>query len=320
MAGVPERTRLRLPDLGAGWMLVASFAFAGMGVLVKLEGSAYSSTELVFYRSLVGLIGILLVAAPRPSQLLTPHWRLHLRRSVFGVMSLCLYFLALTRLPLATAVTLNYTSPLFLGLFAVFLLGERVRPMLLAALALGFLGVVLLLKPHLERDQLGAGLAGLASGLCAATAYLNIRAMASLREPEWRVVLFFTALSTLVSGLLLLAPVLALHLLGAAPSGSPAVLPAWSPGPPHPIHVRDLPLLIGIGLSALLGQLCMTRAYKTGTLWLASNFAYSAIVFASLFGVLIHGDWLSPMAWAGMAVIVASGVLAGWSRPAAPAV
>ncbi|MDE3011355.1 MAG: DMT family transporter [Pseudomonadota bacterium] len=287
-------------------MLVAAFCFALMGLLVKLAGNTYSSTELVFYRSLFGLIGILVMAGPRLRRVATPHWRLHLLRSVFGILSLWLYFVALTRLPLATAVTLNYTSPLFLALVSIGLLGERARPMVLFALALGFVGVVMLLKPHLEHDQLGIGLVGLVSGLCAGLAYANVRAMGALREPEWRIVLYFTGMSTLLSGVTLLAA-----MLWVAPGDLP---PIWLPPPPRALHWQGLPLLIGVGLFALAGQLCMTRAYKTGTLWIASNFAYSAIVFSSLLGVLFHGDWLSPLAWAGMAVIILAGILAGWSR------
>jgi drug/metabolite transporter (DMT)-like permease len=287
-------------------MLVAAFFFALMGLLVKLAGSGYSSTELVFYRSLVGLLAILAMAAPRPSMLATPHWRLHVQRSLCGIGSLWLYFFALTRLPLATAVTLNYTSPLFLALFSITMLRERAKPALLIALGLGFVGVVMLLKPHIGRDQLVVGLVGLVSGAFAGLAYANVRAMGALHEPEWRIVLYFTLLSTVLSGAALLVPLLAGGAAGSA-------LPAWLPPAPQPLHWQNLPLLAGIGLCALIGQLCMTRAYRTGTLWLASNFAYSAIVFSSLFGLLFHGDWLSPMAWAGMAVIIAGGVLASWA-------
>ena len=303
------RRAAALPELGAGWMLVAAFFFALMGLLVKLEGQAYSSTELVFYRSLVGLVLIATLAAPRRTALWTAHWRLHLQRSLCGILSLWLYFFALTRLPLATAVTLNYTSPLFLALFAVGFLGERARPALLLALVMGFSGVVMLLEPHIERDQLWVGLAGLVSGLFAGLAYINVRAMGQVQEPEWRIVLYFTGFRTVVSGVSLLLP-----LVPGLTGGH-----SWLPEAPHALHWRELPLLAGIGVCALVGQLAMTRAYKTGTLWLASNFAYSAIVFSSLFGLTLNGVWLSPLAWAGMAVIIAGGILAGWAREPAPA-
>lgn len=283
-------------------MLVAAFWFALMGLLVKLAGHRYGSTELVFYRSLTGMVAILLVAAPRPSDWKTPYWRLHLQRSLCGIASLWLYFFALTRLPLATAVTLNYTSPLFLALLAVTWLGERAHARLLMALVLGFAGVVLVLKPHLARDQALAGFAGLVSGLFAGMAYLNVRAMGAVREPEWRIVLVFTLSSTVLSGLALLAS-----------AGAPGMI-AWLPDPPRWPVLEDLPLLLGIGLCALAGQLCMTRAYKTGALWLASNFAYSAIVFSSLLGWVFHAEHLAPLAWTGMLVIIVAGVMAGLAR------
>ncbi len=319
---------MTLPNLRAAWMLVAAFFFALMGLLVKLEGQAYSSTELVFYRSLTGLVLIVAIAAPRLDALATPHWRLHVQRSLAGVLSLWLYFFALTRLPLATAVTLNYTSPLFLALFAVLWLGERASPRLLFALLLGFAGVILLLKPHMARDQLGVGLAGLASGVFAGLAYVNVRAMGAVKEPEWRIVLYFTLLSTLASGLamlLSLLPVAVWHVFdgvaaaaGAVTTGAVAA-PAWVPSAPHALHWSSLPLLLGIGVCALIGQLCLTLAYRTGALWLASNFAYSAIVFGSLFGLVFQGEWLAPSAWVGMAVIIGAGVLATFSREPAPA-
>ena len=287
---------------------MAAFFFALMGMLVKLEGQRYSSTELVFYRSLVGMILLLLISLPHRRSLATPIWRLHLQRSVCGILSLWLYFFALTRLPLATAVTLNYTSPLFFALFAVVWLGERTRPALTLALVMGFAGVMMVLKPHIAHDQIGVALAGLVSGLFAGLAYLNVRAMGAVAEPEWRIVLYFTAFSALISGAaLFLRPImLALDPL--------VLLPDWLPSSPHPVQWAALPLLAGIGVCALLGQLCMTRAYRTGALWLASNFAYSAIVFSSLFGVLLQGEWLSPLAWLGMGVIICAGVLASWAR------
>jgi len=77
-----------LPDLGAGWMLIAAFFFALMGFLVKLEGSDYSSTELMFYRSITGFLIVFITAWIRSANLITRHWRLHIQRSVCGIISL----------------------------------------------------------------------------------------------------------------------------------------------------------------------------------------------------------------------------------------
>jgi drug/metabolite transporter (DMT)-like permease len=290
----------RLPDWGAGWMLVAGFFFALMGVFVKLEGGRFSSIELVFYRSLTGFVVIFWVARLSGRSFRTPHWWLHLRRSSFGVSSLLLYFFALTRLPLATAVTLNYTSPVFLALVLIVMSRERPSLRSVVAILLGFLGVALVLAPHLGQDQWWAGLAGLLSGLFAGLVFFNVRAMGAVGEPEWRVVLYFTLFCTCVSGLLVLLPLVTGPVAGAE---------RWDMTAPHALHWGDLPLLLGVGLSALFGQLAMTRAYKTGPVWLSSQFAYFTIVFSSLFDIVLQGEWLSPPAWIGMAIIIAGGVM-----------
>lgn len=288
-------------------MLVAAFFFAVMGFLVKLEGARLSSTELVFYRSITGFAIIFLSAMTHPRALMTRFWRLHIQRSLCGIISLWLYFYGLTHLPLATAVTLNYTSPLFLALIMVGVLREPARPSLIAALGLGFVGVALVLKPHLGPDQWVAGLAGLLSGLFAGMVFLNVRAMGEVKEPEWRIVLYFSLLSTVVSGLLLLV---------SSTPGHFGIAQTWLPEALHSLSWDQVPLLLAIGISALFGQLCMTRAYKTGAVWLTSNFAYFTIVFSSILGVLFQGEWLSPMAWAGIAVIISAGGLATWARKA----
>jgi EamA-like transporter family. len=100
---------------GSLWMLVAGLNFALMGVFVKWGAQDFSASELVFYRSLFGMLFLLIMARQPLGAYATIHWLRHLGRSLSGLISLWLYFLALAHLPLATAVTLNYTSPLFLA-------------------------------------------------------------------------------------------------------------------------------------------------------------------------------------------------------------
>lgn len=118
------------------WMIVASLLFACMGVCVKL-GSAYFSTgELVFYRGFVGLLLMALLARWQGISYRTPHWRRQLSRGLSGTGSLMCYFFALGALPLATAVTLNYTSPLFVALLLALWFREPVGRSLFGAVAL----------------------------------------------------------------------------------------------------------------------------------------------------------------------------------------
>jgi drug/metabolite transporter (DMT)-like permease len=185
-------------NLQSLWMIVASALFACMGVCVKLGASLFSAAELVFYRGAIALAGLAGFVLLRRLALATPHWRAHLWRSLTGSASLLLYFYAISVLPLATAVTLNYTSPLFLALILAVWAGERVRAALYLALALGLAGVVLLLRPSFAAEQWLGGLAALASGAGAGVAYFNVRQLGRLGEPEWRTVFYFSLASTLI--------------------------------------------------------------------------------------------------------------------------
>ncbi len=275
-----------LPPLKSGWMLVAGFSFALMGLFVKLGSPYFSTAELVFYRSFFGLIPIVLYALRQRQTLTSIHWRLHLFRSVSGLISLLLYFYALTRLPLATAVTLNYTSPLFLAFLITVLSREKLNGPLMVTLGFGFVGIVLVLRPHIGPNEWFAGLMGLLSGFGAGVAYLNVRAMGALGEPEWRIVFYFTALATVVLGIYL----------------------AFTPH--HPITLSNVGILVALGLAATAGQLSMTRAYRMGATLLVANFAYSAIVFSSLLGILFFDEWLPSTGWLGVAIVILAGVVA----------
>jgi drug/metabolite transporter (DMT)-like permease len=269
------------------WMVAASLLFACMGVCVKLGAEQFSAAELVFWRGFLAtlLLGGYILARGLP--LATPHARTHIVRGISGFVSLVMYFYAISMIPLAAAVTLNYTSPLFLALLLVLWVGEPVRRGFHAVVAAGFVGVVLLLQPTLAREQwLGAAF-GLGSGIISSIAYLNVRRLGELGEPEWRIVFYFSALS--------------------AVGGLPWLL--WA-GPFHAIDLRGWLLLAGVGGFGVLAQLCMTAAYKRGKTLTSASLAYSTVVFSSGFGMLLWGETLSWASWLGVVLIVASGVLA----------
>jgi drug/metabolite transporter (DMT)-like permease len=153
------------------------------------------------------------------------------------------------------------------------------------AVVLGFAGVALLLRPSLQEDQWSGGLIGLASGFFAAIAYLNIRHLGNLGEPDWRVVFYFTLISTIITSIWMLFNTF------------------------HPITPVNFLLLLGIGITATLAQLALTRAYRTGKILVVGALAYSTVVFASLWGILIWGELLSLTSWLGIGLIVAGGLL-----------
>ena len=266
-------------------MLAAGFLFGCMGVFVKLGAHYFSDIELVFYRSFLGLLMVYAIIRQQGGSVATAHLGGHLWRSVSGSIALMLFFYCITVLPLATAVTLNYTSPLFLTVLTMLVFKERFHAPLAFAIALGFAGMVLLLQPTLERDQIIPGLLGLISGLFAGIAMLNVRQLGLRGEPEWRVVFYFSLIASLISGCAMLFDTI------------------------HPVGATSLLILIGLGSSATLAQLAMTRAYRTGKTLVAGSLSYSTVVFASLFGMILWGEALPLTGWVGMALIIAGGVL-----------
>ena len=275
------------------WMLWGSFFFATMAVGIKYASAEFSLSEMVFYRGVVSVIFMVLVLRARGTPLRTPVPMMHAWRTLIGVLSLGAWFYAISHLPLATAMTLNYMSGVWVGAFIVggaLLYGQAQRQgPLLATVLLGFAGVVMMLRPTLDQNQLFAGLVGLLSGLGAALAYLQVTALGKVGEPEGRTVFYF-ALGTTFAGV-----------AGIAVTG----LTPWSA-----VSWQAAAWLVPIGLLGALGQWCMTRAYSRGSTLLVANLQYSGIVFGAFYSQLLFGDQIPWLGWAGMSVIVASGLAA----------
>lgn len=289
------------------WMLLASLFFATMGVCIKFASVHFNSFEIVAYRGMVGVIFLMGFTRARGISLRTQVPMMHVWRSLIGTISLTAWFYAIAVLPLATAMTLNYMSSVWI---AAFLLGgalltqgrnaplRQQTPLFLAVLA-GFGGVAMLLRPTLAPDQVLGALVGLMSGIFAALAYLQVTALSRAGEPESRTVFYFS-IGAVLAGLL------GMVFVGATPWTWPAAL--W---------------LLPIGLLALGGQLCMTRAYSRGATLVVANLQYSGIVFAGIYSLVIFGDQLPLIGWLGMALIIVSGITATVLRaraiPHAPA-
>ena len=223
----------------------------------------------------------------------------HLWRGVIGVVALWLWFYSIGQLPLAMAVTLNYMSPIWIAVF-LFVGAWRkskasLEPSLLFAIGMGFIGVILLLRPSIHADQLVGGLVALVSGMLAAMAYIQVRKMGLLGEPEYRVVFYFSAICAIAG------------IFGAciASAKSNQISSGW-----HPHHVQGLLLLLVVGLTAAGAQIAMTRAYRLGNTLVTANLQYVGIVFSSIWDILIWHDILSPLSWLGIMVILSSGVIA----------
>ena len=291
------------------WMLLGAAFFATMGVCIKFASAHFNSAELVFYRGAIGILFLGAIARQQKVSLRTRYPGMHIWRAVIGTLSLSAWFYAIAHLPLATAMTLNYMSSVWV---AAFLVGGTLihwqpqegkspwsqGPLALTVIA-GFAGVVMLLRPTMEQNQIFAGLIGLLSGFVAAFAYMQVMALGRVGEPETRTVFYF-AIGTLVAG--------AIGMGFAGVSEWDWQYAVW---------------LIPVGVFASLGQLCMTRAYSQGATLVVANLQYSGIVFAALYSLFLFGDDIPVLGWAGMALIVASGIVATLLRaraaPNAPA-
>jgi drug/metabolite transporter (DMT)-like permease len=214
-----------------------------------------------------------------------------------------LWFYSIGQLPLATAITLNYMSSVWMALFliggAVMLGSAKVDARLVLTVLTGFGGVALVLRPTLDREQFRGALAGLASGLGAAMAYLQVTALGRVGEPEYRVVFYFSLGGVVAGALLTLA------------SGA------------HGHTWLGAVLLLATGVLATVAQMLMTRAYAIGRALSNASLQYLGIVFSFVYGVLIFNDPITLSALAGMALIVAAGLAATRLRqrstPSAPA-
>ncbi|MEY2654832.1 MAG: hypothetical protein RLZZ524_1860 [Pseudomonadota bacterium] len=276
-------------------MIGAAFLFASMGVAVKLAAAWYASSEIVMYRGVIGmtLMGLLMWRQRTDWRTRLP--AMHFWRGLSGVSALLMWFYAIAGLPLATAMTLNYMSSIWMAVFliggAVMLGGHRIDGRLVLTALAGFCGVALILRPTIEASQLWHGLIGLLSGMLSALAYLQVSALGRAGEPEARVVFYFS-IGGMLAGALLTGLTDTFH--GHTPHGILA--------------------LLAVGLFATSAQLLMTRAYAIGKPLVNASLQYLGIAFAFVYSVLLFGDPVHLMSVAGMLLIVAAGIAAARLR------
>lgn len=270
-----------------GWALLSAASFAAMGACVRIASRGLPAAEVVFFRNFFALLTLLPLALRQGVTLRTRVMHLHLLRAGSGLAAMYLYFHALARLPLADAILLNYTSPLFIMVFAVFWLGEKMTAGQVRALLLGSAGVVLLFHPS-GAIASPAGLMGLGSGMLAGLALATVRRL-SATEPSARIVLYFALCATAAS----LLPL-------------PAVFV-----PPRP---AEWGWLVAVGVLGSIGQLGLTCAYRLAPASQVSPLGYASLLFASLIGFFAWGERPDAPGVLGMLAIVAAGVVVARER------
>lgn len=278
---------------GAAFAIAAAACFAVMSALVKIAGADLPNAVIVFFRNVFALLVLLPWIALSPGRrvsLRTTRSGMHVLRACTGLGAMYCFFYALSQMPLASAVLLNYSQPLFLPFIAWAWVGERPPARIYPAVLIGFVGVILILKPGL--GWVGpAGVAGLAAGVLAATSMAAIRRMSDT-EPAVRIVLWFSVLGTIVSAF-------------------PAALAWQTPAPMQWLA------LAGLGTIAAGGQLLLTRAYTLAPAAHIGALVYTVVLFAALLGWIVwqeRPDLLSAVG--GLCVIAAALIVVVVRRPA----
>ena len=287
-------SRSNRPVIGALYVLGASFLFALMGAAIKEASVTTSNTMMVFLRNAMALIVLLpwLLTSRYRASLRTGHLGRHLIRTTAGLGAMFLFFYAISRMPLGEAVLLSFTAPLFIPLVARIWIGEPISLRTVAAVLIGFAGVLLILRPGTGVLR-PVALIGAASGLLSAVAMVSIRYMSDT-EPPGRIVFYFTVMATGFSALAL----------------------PWAWQTPQPAAFGFMALA---AVMAIIGQLLLTRGYSLAPAARVGPFSYGNLILSSVLGWLLWGEIIEGAAWIGALLICIAGIIATLSDHRRPA-
>jgi drug/metabolite transporter (DMT)-like permease len=268
--------------------LGAFLMFTVMNVFAKLLSANHSVIEIAFYRNLIASLPFLIAAfafGRREILVLRSKPVLVGVRAAIGTLSLITTFAAFALMPMADTTVLLFTSTLFVPVLGVIFLRESVGPYRWSAVAIGFLGVVIMARPTGQVYALGIAVA-LCAAFMHAVLQILLRYLGRYERPETISAYFF------IIGTFLCA--LPLPLI--------AVRPTWA----------EIPLLLGVGLSGAAAQWLLSVAFRNARAAIVSVFNYSGIVWATLFGWMIWQEFPLPTVMAGAAVVIASNLLVIW--------
>ncbi len=286
------------PLLGISLKIVSALFFTMMSATLKVLTARYPTGEVMFFRASFAMIPLLLWLAWRgdlPRALHTKNVFGHFKRGLLGSASMFFGFAALFYLPLHDAIAIGYASPLMVVILAAILLKEQVRIYRWSAVAIGFVGVLIMLSPYLSLSTFSAGLqSGPALGalLCLTGATLSAGAMIQVRrltasERTGAIVFYFTIAS---SGLALLS----------LPFGW--VMPTWP----------DLALFLLAGMCGGIGQILLTECYRWADTSVIAPFEYTTMIWALLFGWIVFSDLPTPTVVTGASIVAGTGLFIAW--------
>tara|TARA_R110002012_G_scaffold39815_2_gene109841 strand:- start:1409 stop:2326 length:918 start_codon:yes stop_codon:yes gene_type:complete len=272
---------------GIALMIAGIFVVSVMDALIKWLTSTFPSIEIVFFRNLFGLFPLFAIVAWSGGLKLlrTRRWAAHLGRSLAGVGAMLCFFFALSGLALAEAISLAFTSPLFMTALSVPLLGEKVGIRRLSAILVGFAGVLIIVRPGSDVFSIYALLA-IGASFCFALGMVLGRRMSDTESSVS--IVFYTTIAGLLAGAI----------------GTPAV---WvMPGP------GDWPFLIALGLLGGVGQFLITSAFRLAQAVVVAPFEYTALLWGVLFGYVLWDEVPDVETFIGGALVIGAGLYIGY--------
>ncbi len=281
------------PIKGALFVLASSLVFALMGGVVKELSASVSNALIVFFRNIfaLGFMTLWLKHNHLFGSMKTGVFRFHLLRSLSGLASMYCFFYAISQMQFAEAVLLSFTYPLFMPILAYWWLNEPVSRYVRAAVIIGFVGMALIVKPGGDLFR-PIALIGISSGILVSLSMVGIRRM-SATEPPIRIVFYFTLISAIVSALPLM----------------------WTP---VMFGIRELCLLILIGLFAVIGQMLLTQGYSLAPAAQVGPFGYGNVVFSAIIGWMFWDEALDNLTFIGAMLICTAGILSTLQHKALP--
>ena len=270
------------------WMVLAGLCFSATGVFVKLSGGHVIVWTVIFGRSVVIAVMTYILSKIQKVSLSFKEPKWLISRCITGFSAMACYFYAIPLIPLTTAVVLQWTSPLFVALFSGYLIKEKVSPFLFGCIGIAFAGTVLIISPSFEAIETNA-LYALASGILSALAYLSIRELRSTASSE-SVVFWFAIFCIMVS-----LPLSARELTT--------------------LSSYEIQILVGVGITAGIGQIGMTRAFHAAKAAYIGAFSYSTVVVSWIYGLFIFDEVLSSWDMLGTLLIVGSGIILATTSP-----
>jgi len=289
--------------IGPIFAAIAVTLFSLNDVTMKFLSGGYALHQIVLIRSLVGMAVVLLLMMPfqgGPKALKTSRFGAQMARAGMVFFANMTFFLGIAALPLADAVALFFVSPFLITIFSVLFLGETVGPRRWAAVGVGMLGVLIILRPGTQAFQLASLLP-----IAAAFGYAGLHIMTRyLRDTESAVSMVFYIQCMFIVATLTLGLIMGDGKFAGSDNPSldflfrPWVVP----------EATDLPFIMVLGLFASVGGYFISQAYRLGEAALVAPFEYLALPLSIAFGIAFFDEWPDAVAWSGIALILASGL------------